>query len=408
MPMTTNRWMVTTAALIASTWASLGTSSPLHTLAAAADAHNAQEGSTTRDLYVGDEVCGTCHQERLRSFLRTAHHLTSRKATAESIAGSFRSGENVLKTSNPGLSFRMEERAGRFYQSAIWGLPPSTTATSEPIDLVIGSGRKGQTYLYWKGDRLFQLPVSYWVELGHWVNSPGYADGYAEFNRPVPPRCIECHGSFAESLPGAPANNAYKKQTLVLGISCERCHGPGREHVARHQASTGVPASSEAIVNPAKLARDRDIDICAQCHAGMRYPIAPAFSYIPGESLDKYLDPDRSDPNAKVDVHGGQVALLRKSRCYQSSGTMRCSTCHDVHQPQRDAAAFSSHCVSCHKESDCPMHEKFGAKISSGCVGCHMPVQDSKAITTDSNGKRVQARVRTHWIKVYPGVSLPD
>ena len=400
--MTTNRWMATAAVLIAFAWVSLGASSPLHnSLAAAADPDSAPQNSTARALYVGDEVCGTCHQEKLQSFLRTAHHLTSREARAESIAGSFRPGANLLKTSNPGLSFRMEEKAGRFFQSAIWGLPPSTTATTEPIDLVIGSGRKGQTYLYWKSDRLLQLPVSYWVELGHWVNSPGYADGYADFNRPVPPRCLECHGSFAESIPGTPTTNAYKKQTVVLGISCERCHGPGGEHVARHQTSTGVPASSEAIVNPAKLSRDRGIDVCAQCHAGMRYPIAPAFSYIPGEPLDKYLDPDRSDPNAKVDVHGGQVALLRKSRCYQSSGTMRCSTCHDVHQPQRDAAAFSSHCVSCHKDSDCPMHEKLGAKISGGCVDCHMPVQDSNAIATDSNGKRVQARVRTHWIKVY-------
>ena len=302
----------------------------------------------------------------------------------------------------------MEAKEGRFFQSAIWGLPPSTTATTEPIDLVIGSGRKGQTYLYWKGDRLFQLPVSYWVELGHWVNSPGYADGYADFDRPVPPRCLECHGSFAEAIPGAPTNNAYKKKSLVLGIFCERCHGPGAEHVARHRAGASVPDSLEAIVNPAKLPRDRDIDVCAQCHAGMRYPIAPAFSYVPGEPLDNYLDPDRADPNAQIDVHGGQVALLRKSRCYVSSGTMTCSTCHDVHQPQRDVAAFSSHCLTCHKESDCPVHEKLGARISSSCVDCHMPVQDSKAIATDSNRKRVQARVRTHWIKVYPGALQRD
>jgi hypothetical protein len=27
--------------------------------------------------------------------------------------------------------------------------------------------------LFWKNDQLFQLPVSYWNELG-WINSPGY------------------------------------------------------------------------------------------------------------------------------------------------------------------------------------------------------------------------------------------
>jgi Cytochrome c554 and c-prime len=346
-------------------------------------------------------MCGTCHHEKLELFSNTAHRLTSRLASAKSIAGSFKPGENVLKTSNPGLSFRMEPKGERFFEVAIWGIPPSTTEQSEPIDVVIGSARKGQTYLYWKNDRLFQLPVSYWVELGRWVNSPGYADGYADFDRPVMPRCLECHGSYAESVAGQPPNNHYKRNSLVLGISCERCHGPGREHVARHQ-SAGASASSEAIVNPAKLPRRRDVEVCAQCHAGMRYPITPAFSYVPGEPLDNYLDPDRSDPNKRIDVHGGQVALLQRSRCYQSSDSMTCSTCHDVHQTQRNMAEFSARCLSCHQIKDCGVQEKSGAKMASGCVNCHMPVQESNAIVSDSNGKRIEARVRTHWIKVYP------
>src|SRR5215472_6898178 len=63
-----------------------------------------------RDTYVGDEMCGTCHHEKLELFSNTAHHLTSRLASAKSIAGSFKPGENVLKTSTPGLSFRMEPK----------------------------------------------------------------------------------------------------------------------------------------------------------------------------------------------------------------------------------------------------------------------------------------------------------
>jgi cytochrome c554/c'-like protein len=360
--------------------------------------------SASRQNYVGDAVCGACHQDKLQTYSKTAHHLTSRPATAETIAGSFQPGQNGLTTSNPGLSFRMDAKGARFFESAIWGIPPATTTQSEPIDLVIGSGRKGQTYLYWNRDRLFQLPVSYWVELGHWVNSPGYADGYADFTRPVMPRCLECHASYAQSLPGPAPENHYNQSSLVLGISCERCHGPGREHVAGRHSSEKI--SDEAIVNPAKLPRDRDVEVCAQCHAGMRYPIAAAFTYIPGEPLDKYLDPDRADPTARIDVHGGQVALLQRSRCYQASGTMTCSTCHDVHRPQRDAAAFSSRCLSCHQVKDCRMYAKLGSKISNGCVDCHMPVQESKAIATDSHGQRIQARVRTHWIKVYPNANI--
>lgn len=214
------------------------------------------------------------------------------------------------------------------------------------------------------------------------------------------PRCLECHGSYAESLAGPPPNNRYTKASVVLGISCERCHGPGREHVSRHQSGSTVLA--EGIVNPAKLPRDRDIEVCAQCHAGMRWPTAAAFSYVPGERLDDYFDPDHSDPNSMVDVHGGQVALLERSPCYQASATMTCATCHNVHETHRDAASFSGKCPTCHKTEDCGMFRRLGVKIDRGCVECHMPVQQSKAIVTDLNGKRVAARVRTHWIKAYP------
>ncbi len=370
-----------------------------------ADSRDAEKKPVSRDSYVGDDTCRSCHREIAEAYFQTAHHLTSRQATADSIAGPFGAGANVLKTSNPGLRFRMEAKGGRFYQTAIFGVPPSTTAQTEPINLVIGSGRKGQTYLYWKGDRLFQLPVSYWIDVGQWVNSPGYDDGDANFNRPVMSRCLECHGSYAESLGRPQAINRYEKTSLVLGISCERCHGPGLEHVSRHHSGT-AHFQGEAIVNPAKIPRDRDVEVCAQCHAGMRFPIAAAFSYVPGERLDEYLDPDRSDPNSKVDVHGGQVALLQRSRCYQSSATLTCSTCHNVHEAQRDAAAFSGRCLTCHKMENCGMFPKIGPKIATGCIDCHMPVQESNAIVTASNGKRIKARVRSHWIKVYPDTGM--
>src|SRR5258708_36673679 len=246
----------------------------------------------SRNSYVGDETCGSCHADKVESFSRTAHHLTSRRASADAMTGPFGSKANILKTSNPGLFFRMHVKGSRFFQTAIWGIPASTKARSEPIDLVIGSARKGQTYLYWKGDRLFQLPVSYWIDLGKWVNSPGYADGVANFSRPIIPRCLECHASYAESFAGPEPNNRYNKASVVVGISCERCHGPGSEHVARHRSgSSGT--SAEWIVNPAKLPRDREVEVCAQCHAGHGKSVAGPFSNVPGERLEAYLSLDR-------------------------------------------------------------------------------------------------------------------
>src|SRR4029077_11756135 len=124
--------------------------------------------SLARSGNVGDTACTACHQEKVDAFLRTAHHRTSQPADGNSIAGKFSDGDNILKTSNPELFFKMEANDRGFFQKAVTGISPDTTSRTERFDLVIGSGGKGQTYLYWKGDQLFQLPVTYWTELGQW------------------------------------------------------------------------------------------------------------------------------------------------------------------------------------------------------------------------------------------------
>ncbi|HYG78978.1 MAG TPA: multiheme c-type cytochrome, partial [Pyrinomonadaceae bacterium] len=190
----------------------------------------------------------------------------------------------------------MERTKEGFYQTAVLGVPPNTASLSRRIDLVIGSARKGQTYLYWgKNDRLLQLPVSYWVAPGKWANSPGFMDEDINFGRPVTPRCLECHASYFESVAERGAGNRYNRANYVLGISCEKCHGPGREHVARQLPQAAKP-SGQAVINPAKLSRDRQIEACALCHAGVGVGKAPPFSYVPGKPLGDYLTLSSPDP----------------------------------------------------------------------------------------------------------------
>ncbi|MGB7285125.1 MAG: multiheme c-type cytochrome [Candidatus Acidiferrum sp.] len=350
--------------------------------------------------YIGDKACGQCHADKFQTFQITAHHLTSLLPSAESIDGSFTAPHNVMKTIDPELSFRMDARNGGFYETAILGEPPHAKEHTEEFGIVIGSGVKGQTYLYWKGDELFQLPISYWRELGQWVYSPGYAGATADFDRGVIPRCLECHATYFEPLTPSRGMNRYNRTNFALGISCERCHGPGQEHAAR-QRSQSAAAGAAAIVNPAKLSRDRQIDVCAQCHGGAGEEVAPPFSFRPGQPLANFITLKRPAPFEKVDVHGNQVALLEKSRCYQASANMSCSTCHDEHAAERTAASYSNRCLTCHKAEKCGMYAKMGPRIVDNCIDCHMPVQQSNLIVSDVDGTEVKAKVRNHWIKVY-------
>jgi Cytochrome c554 and c-prime len=365
-----------------------------------------RQGNPSRTSgYIGNDRCLSCHKE-YKSFLGTAHHLTSRQATRDSIAGNFGPGKNILKTSEPEVHYRMDARSDGFYQTGVLGTPPNMVSISERFDLVIGSGRKGQTYLYWgKDDRLFQLPVSYWTELGSWVNSPGYGDRFLDFSRPVFPRCLECHASLFEPLVDANAANRYRRSDYRLGLSCERCHGPGGEH-ARLNATAAANPTEQAIVNPSKLTRERQVGLCALCHGGIGVAKAPAFSFVVGKALEDYIQLAIPRPDEPLDVHGNQVGLLERSRCFKSS-SMTCSTCHNVHLPQRNVPEFSGRCLTCHKIQSCGIYTKKGDSIADQCIDCHLPNQTSNVIFSSHDGLMIRPKVRNHWIKVYGETGSP-
>jgi len=84
-------------------------------------------------------------------------------------------------TDNPGLYFKMEAKPNVFYQTAVAGWPGQLKTRTERMDIVIGSGVRGQSYLYWHGDQLYELPVSYWSDGSRWINSPGFQRRHDDF-----------------------------------------------------------------------------------------------------------------------------------------------------------------------------------------------------------------------------------
>jgi hypothetical protein len=371
-----------------------------------------------RSEYAGDKSCVACHKNLSVTYQRTSHHLTSQLPTQTSVLGSFRDGTDELTiidpartTAEPGLKFKMEAKEEGFFETAISGWGSSLQRRSERIELITGSGVRGQTYLYWQGDRLFELPVSYWADGHQWINSPGYIDGTADFSRPVNPGCLECHTTYIRALSTDPLTNRYDRESLVPGISCESCHGPGAKHIAQQTAhmTNSKTSADQGILNPAKFSRDRRVDLCAECHNGtQREGLAPAFSYIPGRPLSDYFKPLPTTTAEHPDVHGNQVGLLQRSKCYLSSPNMSCSTCHDVHVSEQPAASYSAKCLGCHQWQSCGVAKQMGHKIANNCIDCHMPVEPTNVIVSQTADKMVRAKMRNHWIRVYPDARLPQ
>ena len=207
-----------------------------------------------------------------------------------------------------------------------------------------------------------------------------------------------------EPKPDPSTVNRFDSTNAILGITCERCHAAGREHV-ENERSLLHAVRAVRIVNPARLNRERKIEACAQCHGGLGQPIIPSFTYVAGQPLDKYVSLPPKPSDAKVDVHGNQVALLARSRCFQAS-QMTCQSCHDVHRTQRDPVQLSGRCLDCHQEQSCKLFPTRGQELKGRCVDCHMPLQKSENLVSALNGRKEAVEVRNHWIKVYPDSAL--
>ncbi len=366
-----------------------------------------------REGLIGDATCADCHRAQCASYVHTAHHLTSQLPAKGSVLGSFVTGSNELvivpegnAAGLPGLRFHMERKGDALTETATSGDGADAVTQTEVIGVVTGSGTRGQTYLYWHGDALFELPVSYWTDGKRWINSPGYQNGTADFSRPVTAACMECHSTYLQTVSGNADGNRFRKETLEVGISCERCHGAAAAHVARYRS--GGPAEADRIVNPARLSRDRQVELCAYCHSGIqREAVAPAFSYEAGQPLANYFKPIEGSSAEHPDVHGNQVGLLERSRCFRESAGMTCSTCHDTHAPEKAAASYSIECMSCHAWQACKVAKAIGVRAKANCIDCHMPVEKTNVIVSRTEGEELHASMRNHWIRVYPEARLP-
>jgi hypothetical protein len=357
--------------------------------------------------YAGSQHCRGCHNEIYESYLNTAHSLTSSIPSRQTIKGSFAKDSNSFYY-RPELRVEMQQNDSGFYQVAYLNNIKKKAAR---FDIVIGSGRKGQSYLYWHNDNIFQLPVSYYVPGKTWANSPNFPPHHVQFTRNIPVGCFECHSSYIQKTASKPVGgylvDQFKKGTIIYGIDCERCHGPAALHVDFHE-NHPLEKNGKYIADIGSLTRGQKLDMCSICHSGARQTILSTFNFKPGEKLSDYLYADEWIPDTSmIDVHGKQYQLLTASKCFKKSSALTCGSCHNTHVNEKNSMkVFSQRCMSCHTTSNhdsVEMPDAVRAGIVNNCIDCHMPARPSTVITMEvkNKGAPIPAVVRTHYITIY-------
>ena len=361
----------------------------------------AAQQATPRNEYVDAGTCGGCHRQiaadyRLtgmgRSFYRPAPANTIEDYTKQ----------NGFQHSLSDSHYSMIARDGAYYQRR-WQLGfegKETNVEELKIDYVIGSGEHARSYLHRMASGAFiELPLGWYAEKGgYWGMSPGFDSRHPQTRRFVSYECVFCHNAIPK-IPAAnqaPGSDPLFTGDLPEGIDCQRCHGPGGNHVRTVRTAGAKAADIRAsIVNPARLSPDRQLDVCMQCHLEPTSSALPSlirrfnrgpFSFVPGEPLSNFVLAFDHAPGSghddKFEIVGSSAYRLRQSQCFLKStsanGTrpLTCLTCHDPHRmPRGDAATqhYNDVCRQCHSVS-------LGAKVAAGqhpaateCITCHMP-----------------------------------
>ncbi|MDA1054461.1 MAG: tetratricopeptide repeat protein [Planctomycetota bacterium] len=349
--------------------------------------------------YLGMESCAACHAERVAEFRATNHARTCRLPRAEDMPPGFDPGKGSFVTRYDGLRFEMSREGDDYIQTSIHASPSGQQQRrSARVDMVYGAGTVDDIYLTWHGDRLDELPMAWLYPIDSWASEGFDPYGSGDFSRALTPRCLECHNTWFEHLAGTP--NQYKREHSILGVTCERCHGPGREHVEFHRAHPEAETARH-ILHPGELSRELELDVCVQCHGNAIKHREPAFSYRPGEPLEaSYMT---VSANREDDHVANQIYYLRQSKCFEQSETLTCVNCHDPHT-STDPQLVRASCLDCHEPEHCGDREHLPVAVRDNCVGCHMPRYIKMNVNFDTADELYVPVIQRyeHRIAVYP------
>ncbi len=288
---------------------------------------------------------------------------------------------------------------------------PLVTFTKDDIAFVYGSKWK-QRYFKKVGNDYYPFPAQW--DFTHQMWRPYFAangtDWWTKFypadnlQRPTGPLCDGCHSVNY---------NIETKAVTEWNVGCEKCHGPGGDHVRQPGRSS--------IVNPARLDSLQANDICIQCHSQgqpLKNPIASQYydwpvGYRAGLKLDNYwkLEDHKLGETSFTHFADGTAHKNRMQGNDFATSVMytrgvTCFSCHDVHGTANNADLLKPAtvmCLECHGPNspngphgitsiEDHTHHKAGSS-GNECVACHMP-QIEQTIA--------DVMVRSHTFKFIP------
>lgn len=346
------------------------------------EAVSREEGEREDELYAryaGSESCRSCHPQAF-DLWKTSHHALAERELDEELDGvafrpsrTIRHGSQVSQARVSGGRFEIvtlgeggEKRA--YTVERVLGvsplrqfLIPAHRGRYQVSELAVDSRRNEWFDVFGDEDR---QPG----EWGHWTGRGMTWNSM----------CASCHNTRVRKNYD-PETDSYSTRMAELGVGCESCHGPMKDHVRWQQEEGGGSKSDPFLASGS--GKGPVLDTCGACHARrseLTEDHDPARPF-----LDQYLlvitdETEVYYPDGQVQEENYEYASFLSSRMYLAG--VRCGDCHDPHSG-RTRASDNQLCMRCHngQYAGSPIiepvsHGRHPPEIPGGrCVDCHMP-----------------------------------
>ncbi|MCG8306591.1 MAG: tetratricopeptide repeat protein [Cytophagales bacterium] len=329
--------------------------------------------------YVGSETCKSCHEKEYNDWEGSHHDRAMMVADEQSVLADF----NTTFT-NQGVTSKFYKKDGRFFVNT-----EGTDGVYNDFEIVYTFGIEPlQQYIVEFPRGKFQCLRTAWdteknewfdlypdMKLVHdeWIH---WTKGGLNWNT----MCSDCHSTLVKKN-YTPVKDSYNTSYSIINVSCEACHGPGKEHVEITE--------SEAFKNdPDTLNRDigklymgkytlpkQMVDDCARCHS-LRTQYTEYYDHE-GIYMDHYAPDLLRDGIYFAD---GQIlgevyvyASFIQSKMYAQN--VKCNDCHNIHSLELKFQG-NELCLQCHEPEkyDAKAHHFHQMKTEAAeCISCHMP-----------------------------------
>ncbi len=328
--------------------------------------------------YVGSESCRSCHEVEYNDWKGSHHDRAMMVASDSAVLGDF----NTMFTSQGVTStFYMEDGKYFVHTEGTDGVYQDFeilyTFGIEPLQQYIVEFPQGRFQCLrtaWDTEKneWFDLYPDMKVVHDEWIH---WTKGGLNWNT----MCSDCHSTLVKKNYN-PVNQSFNTTYSIINVSCEACHGPGKEHVeiTSSEAFKNNPDSTQYVgkLYMGKYTFPKQmVDDCARCHS-LRTQYTEFYDHE-GQYMDHYAPDWLRDEQYYADgqilgevyVYGSFI----QSKMYAQN--VKCNDCHNSHSLNLKFEG-NALCNQCHEPSkyDSEVHHFHQVNTEAAeCITCHMP-----------------------------------